>query len=82
MMLELSLCFKSHSSKQHSWESQIIEEIVHAFPPVIWSSDEENRNVFQLAVMNRMENVFSLRYQMTNYKQLVTRLPVAKAGLA
>ena len=52
---------------------EIIEEIVHAFPPVIWSSDEENRNVFQLAVMNRRENVFGLIYQMTNYKHLVTR---------
>ncbi|KAJ8444787.1 hypothetical protein Cgig2_032112 [Carnegiea gigantea] len=52
---------------------EIIEEIVHAFPPVIWSSGEENRNVFQLAVMNRRENVFGLIYQMTNYKHLVTR---------
>lgn len=46
---------------------EIIEEIVEVFPPAIWSSDEENRNVFHLAVMHRRENVFNLIYQMSNY---------------
>lgn len=52
---------------------EIIEEIVDAFPPAIWSSDEENHNVFQLAVIYRRENVFNLIYQMSEYRHLVTR---------
>lgn len=52
---------------------EIIEEIVEAFPPSIWSSDEENRNVFQLAVIYRRENVFNLIYQMSEYRHLITR---------
>ncbi|KAL2907024.1 Ankyrin repeat and sterile alpha motif domain-containing protein 1B [Bienertia sinuspersici] len=53
---------------------EIIEEIVDVFPPAIWASDhEEQRNVFQLAVLNRRENVFNLIYQMSDYRHLVTR---------
>uniref|UniRef100_A0A803MHE2 PGG domain-containing protein n=1 Tax=Chenopodium quinoa TaxID=63459 RepID=A0A803MHE2_CHEQI len=52
---------------------EIIEEIVEAFPPAIWASDEENHNVFQLAVLHRQENVFNLIYQMSDYKHLITR---------
>ncbi|KNA17448.1 hypothetical protein SOVF_079710 [Spinacia oleracea] len=52
---------------------EIIEEIVEAFPPAIWASDEENHNVFQLAVIHRRENVFNLIYQMSDYKHLITR---------
>ena len=52
---------------------EIIEEIVEAFPPAIWASDDENRNIFELAVLHRRENVFNLIYQMSNYKHLITR---------
>ncbi|KMT18792.1 hypothetical protein BVRB_2g029040 isoform B [Beta vulgaris subsp. vulgaris] len=52
---------------------EFIEEIVGAFPPAIWSVNEENHNVFQLAVTYRRENVFNLIYQMSEYRHLVTR---------
>ncbi|XP_021727659.1 ankyrin repeat-containing protein ITN1-like [Chenopodium quinoa] len=52
---------------------EIIEEIVDVFPPAIWASDEENHNVFQLAVLHRRENVFNLIHQMSDYKHLITR---------
>ncbi|KAK9705409.1 hypothetical protein RND81_07G054600 [Saponaria officinalis] len=52
---------------------EIIEDIVEAFPPAIWSSNEENHNVFQLAVTHSRENVFNLIFQMSEYRHLVTR---------
>ncbi|XP_021728288.1 uncharacterized protein LOC110695347 [Chenopodium quinoa] len=52
---------------------EIIEEIVKAFPPAIWAADNENRNMFELAVLHRRENVFNLIYQMSGYRHLVTR---------
>ncbi|KAL9246021.1 hypothetical protein vseg_019605 [Gypsophila vaccaria] len=52
---------------------EIIEEIVLAFPPAIWFTDKDNYNVFQLAMLNRRENVFNLIYQMTDYQYLIMR---------
>lgn len=52
---------------------EIVEEIVEAFPPAIWSSNKDNHNLFQIAVKYRQENVFNLIYQMSEYKHLVTR---------
>ncbi|XP_074275216.1 uncharacterized protein LOC141599175 isoform X2 [Silene latifolia] len=51
---------------------EIIEEIVEAFPPAIWFTDEDNYNVFQLAVLNRREHVFNLIYQMSSFRFLIT----------
>ncbi|XP_074278822.1 uncharacterized protein LOC141602439 [Silene latifolia] len=52
---------------------EIIEEIVETFPPAIWFTDEDNYNLFQLAMLNRRENVFNLIYQMTDFRFLITR---------
>ncbi|GMP36867.1 hypothetical protein CsSME_00008834 [Camellia sinensis var. sinensis] len=52
---------------------EIIEEIVNSFPRAITTHDSENRNIFQLAVIKRHENVFNLLYQMGEYKQYITR---------
>ncbi|CAL5328637.1 unnamed protein product [Camellia sinensis] len=51
-----------------------IEEIVNSFPRAILAKDSEDRNIFQLAVIKRHENVFNLLYQMGEYKQYITRL--------
>ncbi|KAI8019182.1 Ankyrin repeat-containing protein ITN1 [Camellia lanceoleosa] len=53
---------------------EIIEEIVNSFPRAILAKDSEDRNIFQLAVIKRHENVFNLLYQMGEHKQLFTRL--------
>ncbi|KAL7224901.1 hypothetical protein ACSBR1_026222 [Camellia fascicularis] len=53
---------------------EIIEEIVNSFPRAILARDSEYRNIFQLAVIKRHENVFNLLYQMGEYKQYITRL--------
>ncbi|GMP36907.1 hypothetical protein CsSME_00008852 [Camellia sinensis var. sinensis] len=53
---------------------EIIEEIVNSFPRAILAKDSENRNIFQLAVIKRHQNVFNLLYQMGEFKQYFTRL--------
>ncbi|KAF5956399.1 hypothetical protein HYC85_003624 [Camellia sinensis] len=53
---------------------KIIEEIVNSFPRAIVAKDSEDRNIFELAVIKRHENVFNLLYQMGEYKQSSTRL--------
>ncbi|CAL5375487.1 unnamed protein product [Camellia sinensis] len=53
---------------------EIIEEIVNSIPRAILAKDSEDRNIFQLAVIKRHENVFNLLYQMGEYKQYITRL--------
>ncbi|XP_028084573.1 uncharacterized protein LOC114285693 [Camellia sinensis] len=53
---------------------EIIEEIVNLFPRAILAKDSEDRNIFQLAVIKRHENVFNLLYQMGEFKQYFTRL--------
>ncbi|KAL9246026.1 hypothetical protein vseg_019610 [Gypsophila vaccaria] len=53
---------------------EIIEEIVDIFPPAIWfTDDKDNYNVFQLAMLNRRDNIFNLINQMSDYKFLITR---------
>ncbi|XP_016472705.1 uncharacterized protein LOC107794692 isoform X2 [Nicotiana tabacum] len=52
--------------------SEIIEEIIERYPDAIWFVDSENHNLFHLAVINRYEKVFSLIYQLSVYKHLVT----------
>ncbi|KAJ9168040.1 hypothetical protein P3X46_019615 [Hevea brasiliensis] len=47
---------------------EIMEEIMESFPHAIWFSDNENHNLFHIAVMNRQENVFNLLYQISDYK--------------
>lgn len=52
----------------------IVEEILHSFPPAIWSRSHEGHNIFMTAVANRRESIFNLLYQMTGHKQLALRL--------
>ncbi|KAF2304103.1 hypothetical protein GH714_027233 [Hevea brasiliensis] len=47
---------------------EIMEEIMESFPHAIWFSDNENHNLFHIAVMNRQENVLNLLYQISDYK--------------
>ena len=46
----------------------LFRSIIESFPYAIWFSDHENHNIFQIAVVNRQENVFNLLYQMSDYK--------------
>lgn len=50
---------------------EVVEEILLSFPHLVWFSDEENRNIFQLAVINRQEKVFNLVFQMKKFKHLL-----------
>ncbi|KAJ0017179.1 hypothetical protein Pint_11958 [Pistacia integerrima] len=50
---------------------EIVEEIIKSYPDAIWFTNENNQNLFHLAVMNRQEKVFKLIYQMTDHKHLL-----------
>ncbi|KAK3009666.1 hypothetical protein RJ639_013842 [Escallonia herrerae] len=41
---------------------EVVEEIVDAFPDAIYSNDKGNHYLFEVAVVNRCENVFNLIY--------------------
>ncbi|CAK9138513.1 unnamed protein product [Ilex paraguariensis] len=53
---------------------EVVETIVDTFPDALYSRDEDNHYTFEVAVINRCENVFNLIYQMTEYKQYATLL--------
>ncbi|KAF5956402.1 hypothetical protein HYC85_003627 [Camellia sinensis] len=66
---------------------EIIEEIVNSFPRAIYATDpyardpkDRNRNIFELAVIKRQENVFNLLYQMGEYEQSSTGLVDGKGN--
>ncbi|KAM7486092.1 hypothetical protein LguiA_002101 [Lonicera macranthoides] len=42
---------------------EIIEEILGSFPSAIYLTDEMNRTLFHLAIVNRRENIFNIIYQ-------------------
>ncbi|CAL5376755.1 unnamed protein product [Camellia sinensis] len=48
---------------------EVVEEIIESFPQIIWLEDADNHNIFQLAVIYRCENVFSLLFQMSRHTQ-------------
>ncbi|KAL3532710.1 hypothetical protein ACH5RR_006231 [Cinchona calisaya] len=58
----------------------IVEEILHSFPPAIWSRNDEGHNIFLTAVANRQESIFNLLYQMGEHKQLALRLEDQKGN--
>nr|GMC50081.1 ankyrin repeat-containing protein ITN1-like [Ipomoea batatas] len=52
---------------------EIVEEILKAFPSAIWSLDREHHDLFQIAVMNRRENIFNLLRELDEHTHLVTQ---------
>ncbi|KAM7256638.1 hypothetical protein ACFE04_012379 [Oxalis oulophora] len=50
---------------------EVVQEIIMSFPQAIRFTDNENHNMFHLAVLNRQENVFNLIYDMGGYKHLL-----------
>ncbi|XP_052200374.1 ankyrin repeat-containing protein NPR4-like isoform X2 [Diospyros lotus] len=65
---------------------EVVKEILDSFPDAVWFTDDNNHNVFQLAILHRQEKVFSIIYQMdlishrldkeeNNILHLAARLP-------
>ncbi|XP_019196820.1 PREDICTED: ankyrin repeat-containing protein ITN1-like [Ipomoea nil] len=52
---------------------EIVEEILKTFPSAIWSLDREHHDLFQIAVMNRRENIFNLLRELDEHTHLVTQ---------
>jgi hypothetical protein len=51
---------------------EVVEEIVESVPKLSCARDLENRSIFQLAVIERHEDIFNLIYQMTDHSNSVT----------
>ncbi|KAM7489100.1 hypothetical protein LguiB_026584 [Lonicera macranthoides] len=52
---------------------EIIEEILSSFPSAIYLTDEMNRTLFHLAIVNRHENIFNIIYQV-EHKHVFLRI--------
>ncbi|CAI0455715.1 unnamed protein product [Linum tenue] len=50
--------------------SEIVKEIVKAYPMAMWFVDTQGRDIFHVAVMYRQEKVFNIMYQMSAAKTL------------
>ncbi|KAI8540666.1 hypothetical protein RHMOL_Rhmol08G0004200 [Rhododendron molle] len=51
--------------------SEFVEEIITAYPDIVWILDEESRNIFLFAVLQREEKVFCLLHEMGPRKNLI-----------
>ncbi|CAL1392003.1 unnamed protein product [Linum trigynum] len=50
--------------------SEIVKEIVKAYPMAMWFVDTQGRDIFHVAVLYRQEEVFNIMYQMSAAKTL------------
>ncbi|KAI8540672.1 hypothetical protein RHMOL_Rhmol08G0004300 [Rhododendron molle] len=51
--------------------SEFVKEIITAYPDIVWILDEEYRNIFLFAVLQREEKVFCLLHEMGPRKNLI-----------
>ncbi|KAH7844133.1 hypothetical protein Vadar_024668 [Vaccinium darrowii] len=51
--------------------SEFVEEILTAYPDVVWILDEEDRNIFLFAVLQREEKILCLLHEMGPRKNLI-----------
>lgn len=51
--------------------SEFVEEILAAYPDMVWILDEEDRNIFLFAVLQREEKIFCLLHEMGPRKNLI-----------
>ncbi|XP_059635949.1 uncharacterized protein LOC132278153 [Cornus florida] len=52
---------------------EVLQELVGTNPNSVWSCDANQRYTFQIAVINRNENVFNLIYHIGGQKQYITQ---------
>ncbi|KAK9280943.1 hypothetical protein L1049_003834 [Liquidambar formosana] len=50
---------------------EFVREIIKTYPHSLWFADGDKRDVFQLAVLHRHENIFSLLYQIPSHMHFV-----------
>ncbi|KAD6455105.1 hypothetical protein E3N88_09811 [Mikania micrantha] len=54
------------AARQNAYE--VVERIVRHFPNATWSTNKEDHNIIQNAVINRSERVYNLVYQVSEHK--------------
>ncbi|KAH7852986.1 hypothetical protein Vadar_031734 [Vaccinium darrowii] len=52
--------------------SEFVKAILTEYPEIVRIVDEENRNIFQLAVLQREEKIFCMLYKMVSRKNFIT----------
>ncbi|XP_059665947.1 uncharacterized protein LOC132311840 isoform X1 [Cornus florida] len=45
---------------------EVVKEIISVFPETIYTTNEEEQNLFYIAILNRQRNVFKLIYQLSD----------------
>jgi ankyrin repeat protein len=48
--------------------------ILRSHPDLIWKFDQNNKNLFHIAILNRQESVFNLIYEMGALKDMILRI--------
>ncbi|KAF8030318.1 hypothetical protein BT93_E2691 [Corymbia citriodora subsp. variegata] len=51
---------------------ELVTELIHSHPDLIWKVDEQSRNIFHVAVMYRREKIFRLIHDLGAHKDMIT----------
>ncbi|OMO70445.1 hypothetical protein CCACVL1_18913 [Corchorus capsularis] len=50
---------------------ELITELIHSYPDLIWKVDEHSRSIFHTAVINRQEKIFGLIHDIGAHKDMI-----------
>ena len=51
--------------------SEFLNILIRSYPNIIWTTDEDGRSLFHIAVINRLESVFNLLYETVAAKEII-----------
>ncbi|QCE13415.1 ankyrin repeat-containing protein At5g02620-like isoform X2 [Vigna unguiculata] len=51
---------------------EIVIELLHSYPDLLWKVDSQNRSLFHIAIVYRQEKIFNLIYEIGAHKDLIT----------
>ncbi|KAK7354731.1 hypothetical protein VNO80_20199 [Phaseolus coccineus] len=51
---------------------EIVTELLHSYPDLLWKVDSQNRSLFHIAITYRQEKIFNLIYDIGAHKDLIT----------
>ncbi|XP_052731772.1 uncharacterized protein LOC108330132 isoform X2 [Vigna angularis] len=51
---------------------EIVIELLHSYPDLLWKVDSQNRSFFHIAIVYRQEKIFNMIYEIGAHKDLIT----------
>ncbi|WVZ20522.1 hypothetical protein V8G54_007844 [Vigna mungo] len=51
---------------------EIVIELLHSYPDLLWKVDSQNRSLFHIAIVYRQEKIFNMIYEIGAHKDLIT----------